>query len=183
MRWLRQNLGFVVFLLGMLAARSAIADHYVVPSGSMEPAFFPGDRVAVDKRAYGVRLPFTLTHLTVGNAPARGDVVVFDAPDDGTRLIKRIVAVGGDVITVHDGHVSIDGRELDAAPAPKLTSGGGPDVRDVRVPEGHVFVMGDFRGNSRDSRYFGFVRADRIYARALGIYWRTGEGLTWRAPG
>lgn len=89
MRWLRQNLGFLLFMLGLLVARSSFADHYVVPSGSMERTLFPGDRVFVDKRAYGLRVPFTLARITPGGAPARGDVVVFDAPDDGTRFVFR----------------------------------------------------------------------------------------------
>ncbi|APV51546.1 signal peptidase I [Betaproteobacteria bacterium GR16-43] len=181
MRWLRQNLGFILFMLGMLAARSSFADHYVVPSGSMERTLFPGDRVVVDKRAYGLRVPFTLAKLTRGDAPARGDVVVFDAPDDGTRLIKRIVAIGGDVLEVRAGHVFINGVPGDAKAALDLRLGGGPDVGPLRVPAGDVFVMGDFRGNSRDSRYFGFVHEEQIYAKAERVYYRSGEGFAWRA--
>ena len=180
MRWLRQNLGFIVLMLGMLAARSSFADHYVVPSGSMERTLHPGDRVIVDKRAYGLRVPFSLVRITHGEAPARGDVVVFDAPDDGTRLIKRIVAVGGDRLEVRDGHVFINGARDDGAASLELRMGGGPDLEALRVPAGHVFVMGDFRGNSRDSRYFGFVSEEAIYAKAAGVYYRSGEGFVWR---
>jgi signal peptidase I len=75
----------------------------------MEQTLQPGDRVVVDKRAYGLRIPFTLVKVVPGEPPARGDVIVFDAPDDGTRLIKRIVAVGGDLLEVRDGHVFING--------------------------------------------------------------------------
>lgn len=178
--WLKQNLGFVLFMLGMLAARSSLADHYLVPSGSMEGALYSGDRVVVDKRAYGLRLPFTLVKLTAGDAPARGDIVVFDAPDDGTRLIKRIVAVGGERLEVRAGHVYIDGVLHDDRAMLELRQGGGPDVGPLTVPPDSVFVMGDFRGNSRDSRYFGFVRKDEIYARAARVYWRTGDGFTWK---
>jgi signal peptidase I len=179
MRWLRQNLGFLLFMLGLLVARSSFADHYVVPSGSMERTLFPGDRVFVDKRAYGLRVPFTLARITPGESPARGDVVVFDAPDDGTRLIKRIVAVGGDMLEVRAGHVLINGVPHDEKAALDLRMGGGPDVDPVRIPQGHVFVMGDFRGNSRDSRFFGFVREDRLYARAARVYYRSGDGFVW----
>ena len=180
MRWLRNNLGFLLFLLGMFAARSSLADHYHVPSGSMERTLFPGDRVVVDKRAYGWRVPFTLSRVVAGDAPARGDVIVFDAPDDGTRLIKRVVAVGGDLLEVREGRVFIDGRLQDHQAVVELRLGGGPDVGRVRVPEGHVFVMGDFRGNSRDSRAFGFVKEAAIYARAQRVYYRAGEGFTWK---
>ncbi len=179
MRWLRQNFAFGLFMLGLLIARSSFADHYLVPSGSMENTLFPGDRVVVDKRAYGLRVPFTLMRIMPGGAPARGDVVVFDAPDDGTRLIKRIVAVGGDLLEVQHGRALINGIPADRNAAIDLRMGGGPDVASVRVPEGHVFVMGDFRGNSRDSRFFGFVREDRIYAKAARVYYRTGQGFVW----
>lgn len=180
MKWLRQNRVFVLFMFALLVARSSFADHYAVPSGSMERALFPGDRVVVDKQAYGLRIPFTLVKIAAGEAPARGDVVVFDAPDDGTRLIKRIVAVGGDGLEVRSGHVLVNGVRGDKGAALELRLGGGPDIGPVRVPEGHVFVMGDFRGNSRDSRFFGFVREDQIYARASRVYWRAGEGFVWK---
>ena len=180
MRWLRQNFGFILFMLGLLVARSSFADHYVVPSGSMEGTLFPGDRVVVDKRAYGLRVPLTLAKLTQGEAPARGDVVIFDAPDDGVRLIKRIVAVGGDVLEVRDGHVFIDGVAHDEKARLELKSGGGPDVGPVRIPAGHVFVMGDYRGNSRDSRYFGFVPEASLYAKASRVYYRSGDGFVWK---
>ena len=134
----------------------------------------------VDKRAYGLRIPFTLVRLGAADPPARGDVVVFDAPGDGTRLIKRVVAVGGDLLEVRDGHVFVNGARGEAAPALELRLGGGPDVRPVRVPAGHVFAMGDFRGNSRDSRFFGFVRESELYARAVRVYYRSGEGLVWK---
>jgi signal peptidase I len=180
MRWLRENRGLLLFVFAMLVARSSFADHYVVPSGSMEQTLFPGDRVVVDKRAYGLRVPFTLLKLTQGEAPARGDVIIFDAPDDGTRLIKRIVAVGGDRLEVRHGHVFVNGRLGDQRAALELRQGGGPDVAPVRVPAGQVFAMGDFRGNSRDSRFFGFVREDQIYARAARVYYRAGEGFIWK---
>src|SRR5262245_52115819 len=171
--------------------RSSLADHYFVPSGSMERTLFPGDRVAVDKRAYGLRVPFTLTKITTGSHPARGDVVIFDSPADGTRLIKRVVAIAGDSIEVRDGHVFVNGLSLtgraDAeteqvgrrTAALDLRFGGGPDLRATLVPVGHVFVLGDARGNSRDSRWFGFVGEDGIYAQAVAIYYRAGEGFVW----
>ena len=180
MKWLRENKAFLIFMFALLAARSSLADHYVVPSGSMEQTLFPGDRVVVDKRAYGLRIPFTLVKIIRGEAPARGDVIVFDSPDDGTRLIKRIVAVGGDRLEVRHGHVFVNGLPGDARAALELRSGGGPDVAPVRVPAGHVFAMGDFRGNSRDSRFFGFVREDQVYARAARVYYRAGDGFIWK---
>ena len=179
MKWLRENRGFLVFMFALLVARSSFADHYLVPSGSMEQTLFAGDRVVVDKQAYGLRVPFTLVKVTAGGRPQRGDVIIFDAPDEGTRLIKRVVAVGGDLLEVRGGHAFINGAPGDARAALELRQGGGPDVAPLRVPAGHVFAMGDFRGNSRDSRFFGFVREDQIYAKAARVYYRTGEGFIW----
>src|SRR5690606_26774587 len=102
----------------MTAARSSLADHYYVPSGSMEYALLPGDRVIVNKTAYGLRLPLTTIDVIEGKPPERGDVAVFDSPRDGTRLIKRIVAVGGDVVSVKEGLLSINGRTLDTPVGP-----------------------------------------------------------------
>jgi signal peptidase I len=179
-KWLRENRSFIFLMFIMLAARSSFADHYIVPSGSMERTLYPGDRVVVDKHAYGLRIPFTMVKILPGDAPARGDVIVFDAPDSGTRLIKRVVAIGGDRLEVRNGHVYINGRAGDARAILNLQLGGGPDVPPIRVPVGDVFAMGDFRGNSHDSRFFGFVREDEIYAKASRVYYRSGEGFVWK---
>lgn len=89
--WLKKEAMPMAVMLGLLlAARDTLANHYQVPSGSMEPTLMPGDRVVVDMRAYGVRLPFTNKELLHTGEPQRGDVVVFNSPLDGTRLIKRV---------------------------------------------------------------------------------------------
>src|SRR5262245_139681 len=90
-KWIGAYLPFALAILCLFAARSSLADHYVVPSGSMERTLFPGDRVVVDKRAYGLHMPFSLLKVGSGASPARGDVVIFNSPIDGTRLIKRVV--------------------------------------------------------------------------------------------
>src|SRR4051794_41381050 len=115
-KWLREYLSFGLTIVLLLAARSSLADHYVVPSGSMEPTLLPGDRVLVDKQAYGFRLPFTLVKLSQGARVAHGDVVVFDSPADGTRLIKRVVALPGDMVEVSGGARTINGAPAGAAP-------------------------------------------------------------------
>jgi signal peptidase I len=190
--WLREFGMLALLLCGVLAARSTLADHYVVPSGSMEHTLYPGDRVLVDKRAYGIRVPFTRLELHEGRAVGRGDVVIFDSPADGTRLIKRIVGVAGDRVSVRDGRVAINGAQLGSLSNSalerfgsrvvrlNLDSGGGPDL-DVVIPRGQVLAIGDHRGNSRDSRYFGLVDEDAVYARAIAVYWRRHEGAVWKA--
>ena len=177
-KWLREYLSFGVMVLCLFAARSSLADHYLVPSGSMERTLLPGDRVVVDKHAYGWRVPFTLVKLGDGAAPARGDVVVFDSPVDGTRLIKRVAAVGGDLVEIRGGRVFIGGRPEDPAHV-DLRFGGGPDFGPARIPDGNVFVLGDSRGNSHDSRYFGAVSARELYAKAVSVYYRSDAGFVW----
>ncbi|KAG1463883.1 hypothetical protein G6F57_013663 [Rhizopus arrhizus] len=171
--WLKKEALPLLVLLGLLAAaRDTLANHYVVPSGSMQPTLQPGDRVVVDMRAYGLRLPFTGKELMATGSPQRGEVAVFDSPADGTRLIKRVVAVAGDHVQLHEGHLSINGQPLQIADlqdveafGPRrarldLDMGGGPDIADLVVPAGKVLVLGDHRGNSFDGRFFGFVDAD-----------------------
>jgi len=185
-------LPLLAMLLLLGTARASFANHYHVPSGSMQPTLQPGDRVVVDMSAYGLRVPFTRHVLVERDRPRRGDVVVFDSPRDGTRLIKRVVAVAGDRVELHDGRLSIDGVPMaddGEAGAERfgvrvarldLADGGGPDIAGAVVPPGHVLVLGDHRGNSVDARWFGFVEADAIYARAVAVYWRRGEGLSWQ---
>ena len=192
LHWLKKEALPLLVMLGLLAAaRDTLANHYVVPSGSMQPTLEPGDRVVVDMRAYGLRLPFTQHPLLDVGAPQRGEVAVFDSPADGTRLIKRVVAVAGDRVDVRNGRLSINGQPLQQAGNPAaeqfgsrvaqlgLDMGGGPDVDGVVVPHGKLLVMGDHRGNSFDGRFFGFVDADKVYGKAVAVYYRRGEGLEW----
>jgi signal peptidase I len=168
-----------------LTARASLADHYRVPSGSMEPTVHVGDRIVVSKAAYGLRLPLTDTYLIRYAAPARGDVVVLEPPDDESRhlaeadvlgsvLLKRVVAIEGDLVEVSDGRVLIDGREVPEARI-SLEAGGGPDLAPVRVPAGKVLLLGDNRGNSRDGRTFGFVDRAHVLGRAVSVIARDGR--------
>ncbi len=189
--WAREVLTLLAMLLLLSAARSSLANHYHVPSSSMEDTLFPGDRVVVDMRAYGLRIPFTGIELREGRAPEAGDVVVFASPRDGTRLIKRVVAVEGDRVELVQGRLTVNGHPLSLPDTTgrerigerevpvKLDRGGGPDLH-ATVPEGQVLVLGDYRGNSVDGRYFGWVRADALHGRASAVYYRRGEGFVWR---
>ena len=191
--WLRREaLPLLVLLLLLGTARASFANHYQVPSGSMQPTLQPGDRVAVDMSAYGLRVPFTRHVLVQRGVPRRGDVAVFNSPADGVRLIKRVVAVAGDHVRLRDGRLTINDVPLaldDGAPVEDfgtrlarldLADGGGPDIPGVVVPPGHVLVLGDHRGRSADGRWFGFVEADALYGRAVAVYWRRGEGPGWQ---
>lgn len=190
--WYRSDLAQCLFLLAcIVVARSSFANHYTIPSGSMEPTLTPGDRVWVDLTAYGISLPFTHVDVIQGPAPARGDVVVFPSPDKGTRLIKRVVAVGGDRVSVKNGWLTINGQRQavddqheklgqHAAFALDLRKGGGPDLPELEVPQGKVLVMGDARGNSLDGRFFGWVDQDHIYGKATHLFYRSGDGFRWQ---
>lgn len=193
LHWLKKEALPLLVMLGLLAAaRDSLANHYQVPSGSMQYTLMPGDRVVVDMRAYGLRLPFTSQELLATGTPQRGEVAVFDSPADGTRLIKRVAAVAGDHVQLRDGHLSINGQPLQIADLADteafgerrasldLDSGGGPDIADLQVPAGKVLVLGDHRGNSFDGRFFGFVDADKIYGRAVAVYYRRGDGFEWQ---
>lgn len=190
-RVLREAFTLAMIVLLMLAARSSLADHYVVPTGSMEHTILPGDRVLVDKRAYGLRIPFTTVRIAGRDASVeRGDVVVFDSPRDGTRLIKRIVAVGGDQVSLVDGHLLINGQSLqwqgdterfgEKVAQLNLEHGGGADIRNLDIPAGVLLAIGDHRGNSADSRVFGFVNEAEVYGKAVGVYYRRNEGPVWQ---
>jgi signal peptidase I len=156
------------------AARSSLADHYRVPTGSMEPTIHPGDRVLVDKRAFGYRLPLTSVSLGGGRDPARGDVVILDVDGTPETLLKRVVGLPDELVEVRSGHVRIDGRDVDGDHELDLGDGGGPDFGPERVPLGQYLVLGDHRGNSRDGRYFGFVPRAALHGKVVGVLERDG---------
>lgn len=105
----REWRGFAAFLVVMLVFRSAVADWNQVPSGSMLPSILVGDRIVVDKMAYDLRLPFTLKRIARWHDPERGDVVTFTSPEDDRLLVKRIVAVPGDQVSLQDNRLLING--------------------------------------------------------------------------
>jgi signal peptidase I len=107
------NKGFLLFLLCMLMVRSALADWYQVPSSSMYPTLVEGDRVIADRLAYDVKIPFTGVIVKHIADPQRGDIVTFSSPEDGVRLVKRLIAVPGDVVEMKDEHLIINGVKGD----------------------------------------------------------------------
>jgi signal peptidase I len=167
----------VTALILALLIRAYVVQAFKIPSGSMKPTLLVGDHILVGKFIYGTRLPFMQERILVLREPQRGDVIVFRYPKDPSRdFVKRIIAVGGDVVQGKDGVVYLNGRALQepyvnkdptAAPAP-LDDG---DFGPILVPQGKVFVMGDNRGQSYDSRYWGFVDIDDIKGKAFIIYW------------
>lgn len=181
--------GGVIVLFSCIAIlRLCFLNHYMVPSGSMEPVLQPKDRVLVDMRAYGLRVPFTNHTIVETGKPKQGDVVLFFSPDKKVRLIKRIVATEGQKFEVRNGLLIIDDKSLQVSEDQEkigetlvtlnLESGPGPDFGPTIVPKGKLLMIGDHRGNSLDGRMFGFIDEETVYGKAQGIFWR--NGFVWR---
>jgi signal peptidase I len=187
-RLARELAVLAAFVLVLLSARSSLADHYRVPTGSMQPTVDIDDHILVNKAAYGLRVPFSHSYVARFGGPAVGDVVVLDAPDDDKVLLKRVVGVPGTRVEVRSGQVWLDGVPAAIEHRPdglhellggadhevRLTRGGGPDWGPVTIPDGRYLVMGDNRGDSRDGRFFGLVTGEAILGRAVGVFWRGG---------
>jgi len=177
--------------------RSAVADWNDVPTGSMRPSIVEGDRIFVNKLAYDLRVPFTSWRLAEWSRPQRGDVVVFFGPQDGKRMVKRVVGLPGETIEMRNNLLSIDGRAvryealddapvptalqevLDGRPHPVRFTPWAPAMRSfgpVEIPAGHCFLMGDNRDDSHDSRYFGPVSERLIAGRASTVVFSTRHG-------
>jgi signal peptidase I len=191
-QWIKY-LADIAFFAIVLIGRGSFADHYHVPSGSMEPTLQVGDRLAVDKSAYGLRIPLTHVWLTESE-PQRGDVVVFDSPvDDSTVLVKRLIGLPGDRIAFDGVSLYLNGQRVPQSftaedariehlpgaihplhPEPDQ----GPAMREVEVPPRHYLMLGDHRGNSTDSRIWGFVPRENLLGRAVAVAYSPREGLS-----
>ena len=153
----------VAFALVFGFIRPFVVEAFYIPSGSMIPTLEVGDRVLVNKFIYRFE------------EPEKGDVVVFESVEpkpDGSRddLIKRIVAVEGDEISVQDGTLFVNGEPQDEP----FVNGEFPDSSffgPTVIPDGHIFAMGDNRSNSRDSRVFGPVPVENIEGEAFIVFW------------
>lgn len=171
--WVRQAIEFVLTIaLAFLVAQSVriwVIQPYVVPTGSMLPTIQLGDQVLANKFVYRFR------------SPAYGDIVVFDNPipqPSEETLIKRVIAVGGQTVDLLDGKVVVDGAAL----AEPYTYGQPSDpLSDSRItfpvdiPQGYVWLMGDNRTSSKDSRYFGPVSVATVHGQAFFTYWPLGR--------
>jgi len=162
----------VFALIVALIFRTWLFAPYRVPTGSMIHTIEIGDHIFVNKHSYGYWLPFTDT--TLASSPVeRGDIVVFPFPEDPSiDFIKRTIAIGGDTIEIKGESVFVNGkpengnyryydRSLMAM----------PEKRKFVVPEGKLWVMGDNRRNSKDSRFWGFVDEKTVEGKGLIIYW------------
>ena len=169
-----------------LALRTFVIQAFRIPSESMCDTLLVGDFLFVSKLDYGAKVPFTHLRLPGLHAPRRGEVIVFQWPEDPSKdFIKRCIATGGQTVEVRHKQVFVDGvRQVE--PYVKHTSTAedpaGYTPRDNYKPPtvapGELFMMGDNRDNSNDSRFWGTVPMDLVKGRALFIYFST-AGTAW----
>lgn len=143
---------FIALLVNVFVAQAM-----VVQGPSMQPNLYYDQRVMVEKVTYRFI-----------RGPRRGDVVIVEVPGEEEPLIKRVVALAGETVEVRDGQVFIDGQLLDE---PWTIQQGGANHPATLVPPLHIFILGDNRGSSRDSRSFGPVSVDQLIGRAWLVYW------------
>lgn len=159
--------------------RTYVFQAFKIPSGSMLPTLQIGDHLLVNKFIYGTKLPFTEKRVLAWEDIERGDIVVFKFPKDPTvDYIKRVIGTPGDTIQVKNKKVIINGKIIEdihahfSIPSIQPASVGPRDnFGPVSVPKGKIFVMGDNRDNSYDSRFWGFVDKKAVLGKALIIYW------------
>jgi signal peptidase I len=169
----------ITALILALVIRAYVIQAFKIPSGSMIPTLLIGDHILVNKFIYGTTIPFTDKRILILRNPEKGDIIVFKYPENPKKdFIKRVIATGGDVIEEKNKVVYVNGQALkepyavhsDASVRPP-----GNDPRDnfgpIKVPKGKLFMMGDNRDQSYDSRYWGFVDLKEVLGEALIIYW------------
>jgi signal peptidase I len=169
----------ITALILALVIRAYVIQAFKIPSSSMVPTLLIGDHILVNKFIYGTKIPFSDKRVLVFKKPEKGDIIVFKYPEDPKKdFIKRVVGTENDVIEERDKAVYVNGKavlEPYIQHSDEKVRPGGNDPRDnfgpLTVPEGKIFVMGDNRDQSYDSRYWGFVDLKEIRGKALIIYW------------
>jgi signal peptidase I len=169
----------IIAIILALVIRTFVVQAFKIPSGSMEDTLAIGDHILVNKFIYGTKIPLTDKRILAIRDPQRGDVIVFEYPEDPSKdFIKRVIGTPGDEIAVRNKKVYVNGKlyenphevhkEKDVIPPEQ-------NPRDflgpVKVPENSYFVMGDNRDRSYDSRFWGFVKNPKIKGLAFIKYW------------
>ena len=167
--------------------RAFVIQAFRIPSESMRDTLLVGDFLFVNKFEYGPKIPFTHVRLPGIHPPRRGDVIVFQFPQDPSKdFIKRCIAVGGETVEIKEKQVFVNGRRIEE-PYVRHTDPNirpaGFDFRDnfgpFTVPKGEMFMMGDNRDNSNDSRYWGTLPMDLVKGRAMFLYWSWDPDRNW----
>lgn len=174
--WLK-SIAIAVFIA--LFIRYFFFEPFKIPSGSMKDTLLIKDKIIVNKFTYGFRIPFTGKRFLKTRDIRRGDIVVFKAPESASKerknFVKRVVALGGERVIINDGHVCINGERVTSPPevADRIYTRAGEfgTIREVRVPDGQIYVLGDNSGSSRDSRFWGYVLVEDVKGPAVAIWW------------
>lgn len=169
----------VIAIVLALFIRTFVVQAFKIPSGSMLSTLQIGDHLLVNKFIYGIKLPMNGKILIPWKNPERDDVVVFRFPKDRSiDYIKRVVGVAGDTVEIKNKQLYINGKAITNPHAQFTTSNimkasAGPrdNMGPIKVPEGKIFVMGDNRDNSYDSRFWGFVPLKDVLGKAFILYW------------
>ncbi len=169
----------LIAVLLALFIRSFIVQAFKIPSGSMLPTLQIGDHLLVNKFIYGIKIPMNGATLIPWKTPEHDDIVVFRFPKDRSiDYIKRVIGVAGDTIEIKDKQLYLNGALTNNPHAyytgndiMKASNGPRDNMGPVTVPEGHIFVMGDNRDNSYDSRFWGFVDVNEVLGKAFILYW------------
>jgi len=162
----------LVCVIFVMFARAFVFQQSKIPTGSMEDSLLPGDYIIVDRTAYAPTSFDWESRLHPGGRAERGDVIVFKYPlEPEVDYIKRVIGVPGDIVQVRDDGVHVNGKLLDEPYVAERYRIGNVPTRPVRVADGHLFVMGDHRNDSLDSRYWGQVPQALVKGRAVVIWW------------
>ena len=169
----------VIAVLLALFIRAFVVQAFKIPSGSMKNTLLIGDHILVNKFIYGIKIPFANKELVHFKNPKRGDIVVFQYPVDPTKdFIKRVIGVPGDTVEVKDKQVYVNNQRLDEPYTVHsdnriLPASASPrdNLSPLIVPPNDLFVMGDNRDESYDSRFWKFVDMNDLRGEAFIIYW------------
>ena len=173
-RNLLREYGEAIFVAGVLFIflRTFVIQAFTIPSGSMEDTLLIGDFLVANKFMYGARIPGTDVRLPKIRDPRPGDIIVFRAPHEEKDFIKRCVAVAGDTVELRENTLYVNGEPAEE-PFVALKEWTYPPRSDwgpMVVPEDHLFMLGDNRNNSQDSRYWGFLEKGRVKGLAMVLY-------------
>lgn len=192
---LRENIEAILIAVVLaMFIRTFVVQAFKIPSGSMKETLKIGDHILVNKFIYGIKVPFTDLTLVPVTDPERGDIIVFEFPEDPDKdFIKRVVGVEGDTIEIRNKRLRVNGVPAEYPQAIHTDPRSIPEgvqPRDyfgpVTVPEGALFVMGDNRDHSYDSRFWGFVDLKAVKGKAFMIYWswdKENFGVRWSRLG
>ena len=192
---LRENIeAILVAVLLALFIRTFIVQAFKIPSGSMKQTLQVGDHILVNKFVYGIKLPYMQKVIIPVKKPRRGDIIVFKFPVEPEKdFIKRVVGVPGDIVEARDKKVYVNDQPLVESYAIKTdhqiySKGVAPrdNFGPITVPDNALFVMGDNRDHSHDSRFWGFVDMKKVRGKAFMIYWSWDKdrfGVRWNRIG